>query len=1549
MPTPRELLGRLFEYIAEQARDVDPRSFQLSRQASLFKREPAELSSLPGLEFDLLSEGEPLWLRVARLEPVAPPAVAERFRRLVVMGDDPAGPPPSIDEAHLARGLEDIARFARRLAPAATADEPASGNRALALAEAAPPGGDALGQRIGQAQARFRAAVQEALEDVTARWQAWAAAEAPRRRSIGLYGALFALMHQLEAQQTGKPVELVWGLGVASWRLHWEDQPFGYCYPLLTQAVQIALDSQTLALELRPRTTAPRLELDPFIACRIPGAAEMEQAGREWLSQLAAPPSPFQPAAIEPLLRRIAGTLDPQGRYAEVLVSGETLPAPGAQLVVSDAWVLFARPQSHNFLIDDLQRLRAQLADLGELPGGPAALVTLPGDAAVPLAPPRFRGLSSRAEDGAGGAARELYFPLPYNQEQVTIVERLERCDGVTVQGPPGTGKTHTIANIVCHYLATGRRVLVSSRGETALQVLQEKIPAGVRALTVALLSSDREGLRQFQGAIEAIQHRVSQLEPEAARQRIAATHEAIELAHAELGRIDRRVDAIAQAQLCTVDLDGRALRPQQLAELVQEGQERFGWFDDALPVSAAASSAPPLDEEEGRQLAEARRALGAELAYLQEPPPPASALPDADTLLALHKALQRLRRVQSELACGALPALQGSLDEARALLADVEAALELAQGFEKAGQDWARALRRRLGESGLEVEAQALRSLLAELPRLAQARGEFLQRPVDVPAQALGCARTREAVARAVRSGKPFGWLSFGEGEVRQRVDAIRVAGQAPAGAQDWAHVQRFLAVQAELQGLRLRWQQLAAELELPQVPDDPAALRQLERLALLAGLALRLALEVDAMLLERAQLLLAHHPLPAPGDAGVVTVDALQRLRQQLQRHLALEALETAPQRQQALLRGLTGGGPVGARWRAFVLRELGHEALDAHAVAHRDAMLRAEVQRVSALAPALERVHTGAQRIEAAGAPRLAQRLRTVPAGAQGDPALPADWRQAWTWARARAHLAAIEAREELRRLWARRAELEQGLHKLYEEATAQAAWLATRLNASPKVLSALAGYANAIHRIGHGTGPNAARYRRDAQAAMLDAAPAVPCWIMSHARVSESMPADIGAFDLVIVDEASQSDLWALPVVARGRKVLVVGDHKQVSPEGGFIASTRIDDLRRRFLADQPFAAAMTPEKSLYDLAAQVFAGQQVMLREHFRCVAPIIEYANRNFYEHAVLPLRVPRAGERIEPPLVDLFVEDGVRDGRDRNDAEAQAIADEIGAILADESLAGRTLGVVSLLGLEQARHIDAVVRARFEAAELLRRHFTCGDARTFQGSERDIMFLSLVVDARQCKALSGNGAEQRFNVAASRARDRMVLVRSVRLEELSEKDLRRSLLAHFENPLPGAEAREDKPLRALCESGFEREVFDALVQRGYRVLPQVRAGAYRIDLVVEGAHDARLAIECDGDAFHGPERWQQDVQRQRVLERAGWVFWRCFASTWTLQREAVLAELLARLAELGIEPVGSDGAPASSLVERRTWRRAGASAGAQEALREAGVEAEAG
>ena len=150
-------------------------------------------------------------------------------------------------------------------------------------------------------------------------------------------------------------------------------------------------------------------------------------------------------------------------------------------------------------------------------------------------------------------------------------------------------------------------------------------------------------------------------------------------------------------------------------------------------------------------------------------------------------------------------------------------------------------------------------------------------------------------------------------------------------------------------------------------------------------------------------------------------------------------------------------------------------------------------------------------------------------------------------------------------------------------------------------------------------------------------MLSAYRAVPCWVMPEWRICETIPSEFSLFDLVVIDEASQSDIWALPALLRGKKLLVVGDHKQVSPSAIGVPEEKIKELRDRFLITQPFGSEMTPDKSIYDLARVIFAGSSVMLREHFRCVPAIIEYSNREFYEGDIKPLRLPHASERLEP------------------------------------------------------------------------------------------------------------------------------------------------------------------------------------------------------------------------------------------------------------------------------------------------------------------------
>lgn len=1506
--TPQHgLLTRLLDYIVEQGKTIDPRAYVLAN-ASDFRRFPRDLAGLPGVDLDRKVEGDHIWLQVARIAATPPPDPDEQARPYIALSNDPSASVPALNEQALQH------RWAT--------------DRHSMSEEAAATGDQHRRERVART-----------LADYIPLWQAWAEGEKPRRRTIALYGDLFMLKARLEAEETSStPSELVWGMGVAAWKLTDTRNEIGngnsvsvdYQYPLLTQAVEIDLDPQTHTVSVRPRAVAPRLEFDAFGACRVIGAAEVERQAKVFLDgDSERPLTPFDIGSFEPILKLAAGSLDEAGRYDP---DYQGLPAPAEHLLVTPGWVLLVRPRPANFLVEDIRRLQGRLQAGDDIPPGPACLVTPPSEEVVQYEPISFRGLcSSRAT----GEPRELYFPLPYNHEQETIIEMLERAPGVCVQGPPGTGKTHTIANIVCHYLASGRKVLVTAKGEHALSVLQEKIPDAVRPLTVALLSGDKEGMRQFQASIEAITHNLSQLNTRTTKDEIARCKQRIDAAHAEIAHIDKRVDEIAKEQLADIEVDGVLMRAQKMAELVVSGRERHGWFDDKL--TPTPEHAPPLSDAEAQTLKDARRRLGADLVYVSSRLPSSFELLPTEDVAKLHDALVGIREIDGAEADGELLALRALtpevLHEARRMLVAVEHVLKIVQHLEELQSPWVFDLRAKCRRPDFASEQDALKALLAEVDELVEARAAFLQQPVVLPAEALSNPKVDQAIERACETGKPFGLMSFGNGDAKELVGAIRVSGLPPRAAEDWAHVHRYMRLHERVLSFSVRWNQFARELSVPEVKADVEALRSTEQIALAAKRAHELATMYDINLPRVAGQVFREPPNNELRGGS----EQLQKVRDQLRRHLTRAELAIASSQLAILQEKLAGAsGPVVERLRAFIDSQLGKPEVTTERIVAQYAEIIGELKRIESLSSSLATVNDLCASIELAGAMKWADRLRSQVLPPTGDDdVLPVSWRDAWNWARIKNHLAAIEAREELLALAQRRRDLERVLAKQYEHLVAKSAWLETKAQASARVLSALESYRVAIRRIGQGTGPNATRYRRDAQKAMLDAQGAIPCWIMSHAKVSESMAAQLGVFDLVIVDEASQSDLWALPAVLRGKKILVVGDDKQVSPSGGFISAAKIAALRERFLSDQPYGRDLTPEKSLYDIASTVFAAERVMLAEHFRCVQPIIAYSNKTFYKNQIRPLRVPKASERIDPPLVDVFIEHGVRDKRDVNRMEAEFIAAEIEVILSNPKLRNRTIGVVSLLGPEQAKFIHNLVVSRVDVAELERRKFASGDAYVFQGSERDIMFLSIVADAAHHHALSGQVFEQRFNVAASRARDRMYLVRSVKLGDLSMSDVRRTLVEHFSMPLEDGE--QESSLLDLCESGFERDVYSSLVELGYRVMPQVKAGAYRIDMVVEGANDARLAIECDGDEFHGPDRWPADMQRQRILERAGWVFWRCFASTWSLRKDDVLAELKARLRALGIEPLGALDR-ALTVVESRAWAMPNAVADADEA-----------
>jgi very-short-patch-repair endonuclease len=539
----------------------------------------------------------------------------------------------------------------------------------------------------------------------------------------------------------------------------------------------------------------------------------------------------------------------------------------------------------------------------------------------------------------------------------------------------------------------------------------------------------------------------------------------------------------------------------------------------------------------------------------------------------------------------------------------------------------------------------------------------------------------------------------------------------------------------------------------------------------------------------------------------------------------------------------------------------------------------------------------------------APEWAAVIAVGDGPATGEAALRAwRWRQAQTWFDdvAGADTTALGRRIERAR---------EQIHRRTRELVIASAWLEVALRLDDRRKAALADWTAALRKIGKGTGKSAAHWQAAAQRAMAEAVTAVPVWIMSIDRALEQFATDTGGpiFDVVIVDEASQADIFALPTLTLARRAVVVGDDQQIGPQLVGVPADRVNALIATHLtpAGVPSAEHFDTESSLYDHAVRR-SPERILLTEHFRCVPTIIAFSSAMYYDGKIQPLRADRP-DGLGAAVVAVHVPDGQRvpipEYGEVNVVEAEALVARAAAIVADPAYAGKTMGVVSLLSSSgQAAYLQHRLRAEIGADELERRELRVGDPYTFQGDERDVVLISTVVSAADgvLGAFTKRDFHRRINVAASRARDQMWLFHSVTLGDLHADDARALLLSYALRPREAEEPVDDPEQR--CEDDFQRAVLRRLTDRGLRPVPQFRIGRYRIDFMVAAPNGRRLAIECDTDRYGGRDSFAQDLRRQAILERVGnCSFVRLRASVFARDPDAAMEPVWRRAEELGL------------------------------------------
>lgn len=425
---------------------------------------------------------------------------------------------------------------------------------------------------------------------------------------------------------------------------------------------------------------------------------------------------------------------------------------------------------------------------------------------------------------------------------------------------------------------------------------------------------------------------------------------------------------------------------------------------------------------------------------------------------------------------------------------------------------------------------------------------------------------------------------------------------------------------------------------------------------------------------------------------------------------------------------------------------------------------------------------------------------------------------------------------------------------------------------------------------------------------------------PCMLMSPLSIAQYLPTDHAPFDLVIFDEASQVTPWdAVGAIGRAKQVIVAGDPKQMPPTNFFNRGAGADDddteEDMESILDECLAAGL-PERSLtwhyrsryedlitfsnhayYSNCLVTFPAPTQKRAVSWRRVAGVYARGKGRYNQIEAKAVAAEVIKRLTDPAFV--------------------ASEQSIGVI----TLNAEQQGLISdLLDQAQRDHPEIERFFRDDQSEPM----IVKNIETMQGDERDLIILSVGFGPTEPGAttmgmnfgpLNKVGGERRLNVAVTRARQEMMVFTSFdpSMIDLSRTSARAVAdLRHFIKFADrGVEAIAATVKGSLggYESPFEQYVAEALQKRDWVVHTQIGVSRFRIDLAVvhpDRPGDYLVGIECDGATYHSAATARdRDKVRADILRGYGWDLLRVWSTAWWVDKETETERLDHAIKEL--------------------------------------------
>lgn len=400
-------------------------------------------------------------------------------------------------------------------------------------------------------------------------------------------------------------------------------------------------------------------------------------------------------------------------------------------------------------------------------------------------------------------------------------------------------------------------------------------------------------------------------------------------------------------------------------------------------------------------------------------------------------------------------------------------------------------------------------------------------------------------------------------------------------------------------------------------------------------------------------------------------------------------------------------------------------------------------------------------------------------------------------------------------------------------------------------------------------------------------------AFPVWLCKLSDLQKVLPLKSELFDLVIIDEATQCDIAScLPAIYRGKSVVIVGDPKQLH-HISFLSSSVQHSLQEKYGLTN-FAENLDYRNlSILDFADNALKSQEqlTLLNEHYRSVPDLIKFSNQHFYAGSLKMMNVIPEDHSINS--IEHIQVKSLRDSTGVNIGEAERVIKDLEKVINREkhldSQMKRSLGILSPFR-NQADLLGKMIVNRFTIEEINDHEILSGTAHSFQGEERDIMFLSFCLDkSSHSTAFRHINRADVFNVSITRAKSNVKVYTSFNQSTLSKESYLRAYLEQVNEP--STEASSNR----YDHDEFLEAVRGHLVDLNYELKVGYEVADLSLDLLITN-NDKLIAIDLIG--YPGYFKDGIALRSYKVLHRTGIVTFPLPYSFWKFERERCVTAL---------------------------------------------------